>query len=417
MKKSHLWLMISMFVLCCGVMITGVYSAVSASLSMNGNLGFNMHNCMVTMQGTIYNLADRPQGQNYANIVNRPIERTIMGGEETTIASIPLDDMYFYYGAYTDPETSVQSSKVYDIVFELTFTNISQTAIQATFPAPTVGDGVTLLHNQNDYTDFTSDYVTNLVINSQTTIKFALQLDDSSSLSENIQFSWNNISFKEVIEVPQEYKDEVQGLIYTLNADGTAWSVKGDCYTELVTNSDITRAPSGGTTSVVFINNVKNSNIVIADSLFDIPVTNIAGQAFGSYDADAGCTNITSVSIPNTIISISAEAFYKCVGLTGTLTIPDSVKTIDIRTFWGCRNLTSIIVGSGVVSLGSGSFAGCTNLTNITFKGTTPPKGLEAGLPISITASDLIIYVPSGYINKYKAEITDTGLKNSIQSI
>ena len=210
-------------------------------------------------------------------------------------------------------------------------------------------------------------------------------------------------------------------MIYTLNADGTAWTVKGDCYTELVTNSDITRAPSGGTTSFTFVNNVKKTNIVIADSLFDIPVTTIAGQAFGSYEADAGCTNITSVSIPNTIISISAEAFYKCVGLTGTLTIPDSVKTIDIRTFWGCRNLSSIIVGSGVVSLGSGSFAGCTNLTNITFKGTTPPEGLESGLPAysnTVTSFNLeIIYVPSGSVNEYKAKITNTSLSNIIQSI
>ena len=246
-----------------------------------------------------------------------------------------------------------------------------------------------------------------------------MQLNDSSSLSENIQFAWNNISFKEFIEVPQEYKDEVQGLIYTLNADGTAWTVRGDCYAELVTNSDITRADPGGSSKYTFINNVIGPKIEIEEMPYGIPVTTIEANAFGSSKAQTGCTNITSVKIPNTVTMIGDEAFYGCTGLTGTLTIPDSVISVGVNTFHGCNNLSTLIVGSGVEYFNSGSFLGCSNLTSITFKGTTPPMNLVSGLAItSSTVRNLkSIYVQSTAVDAYKKEVRYSNWQSLIKPL
>ena len=45
------------------------------------------------------------------------------------------------------------------------------------------------------------------------------------------------------------------------------------------------------------------------------------------YRAYAGCTGLTSVTIPNSVTSIGIVAFFSCSGLT-SVTIPNSVTSI-----------------------------------------------------------------------------------------
>ncbi len=65
-------------------------------------------------------------------------------------------------------------------------------------------------------------------------------------------------------------------------------------------------------------------------------VTEIMDIAF------AGCSGLTSVFIPDSVIMIG-EASFSSTGLT-SVTIPNSVTTIEIRTFFGCTDLTKINV-------------------------------------------------------------------------
>ena len=74
-------------------------------------------------------------------------------------------------------------------------------------------------------------------------------------------------------------------------------------------------------------------------------VTHIGDHAFG------GCTEMTSVTIPNSVTYIDEGAFAHCSGLT-SLSIPSSVTHIRSCLFWG----------DGV----EGSFIGCSNLGTIT---------------------------------------------------
>ena len=57
----------------------------------------------------------------------------------------------------------------------------------------------------------------------------------------------------------------------------------------------------------------------------------------------ARCTSLTSVTIPNSVTSIDGSAFEDCSSLT-SVTIPNSVSTIGEYAFSGCSNLTSVIV-------------------------------------------------------------------------
>ena len=81
--------------------------------------------------------------------------------------------------------------------------------------------------------------------------------------------------------------------------------------------------------------------------------------------AFSGCSNLTSITIPDSVTIIGSNAFDGCNSLT-SITIPSTVTTIDYRTFYGCRSLTSITIPDSVTSIGSYAFSGCSSLTSIT---------------------------------------------------
>ncbi|MBQ7885035.1 MAG: hypothetical protein IJ318_02960, partial [Clostridia bacterium] len=208
MKKHSIWLTISTLVLCLGVMAFGVYSAISASLNVNGTLSFNMQNCMVTISGTISNVAEMNQTSSSPTNSTRTIERTVMGGEGTATTNINIGNLFFFEDD--------------NIVFELTFTNIHSKSVKATLPKPTVGEGVTVLHNDttNGYVDFTNAYETTISANASTTIKFALQLTNEAMRLYDSGFNWTGISFEEYIE-PLIKSDTIQNTNDARYGDGT----------------------------------------------------------------------------------------------------------------------------------------------------------------------------------------------------
>lgn len=115
------------------------------------------------------------------------------------------------------------------------------------------------------------------------------------------------------------------------------------------------------------------------------------------------CTNLVSVSIPDSVTSISGGAFWLCTNLT-SVTIPGSVRKFDtamrgtLRTeqyvgsndmrrrsfnannrdfetpgaFSECTGLASVTLSEGLTLIGDKTFSGCTSLERITI-----PKGVR----------------------------------------
>ena len=96
------------------------------------------------------------------------------------------------------------------------------------------------------------------------------------------------------------------------------------------------------------------TSIVIPDNVVSI-----------GYDAFRGCTSLTDVTIPDSVTSIGSDAFSGCIGLT-SVTIPDSVISIGNWAFGSCTSLTSVTIPDSVTSIGSNAFSGCTGLTSVT---------------------------------------------------
>ena len=70
------------------------------------------------------------------------------------------------------------------------------------------------------------------------------------------------------------------------------------------------------------------------------------------------CSGLTSVTIPNSLMSIRYYAFYGCSSLT-TITLPNSVTSIEERAFSNCTSLPSITIPNSVTSIGINAFYHC----------------------------------------------------------
>ena len=90
--------------------------------------------------------------------------------------------------------------------------------------------------------------------------------------------------------------------------------------------------------------------------------------SIGYYSAFEGCTSLASITIPDSVTSIDHSAFEGCTSLA-SITIPDSVTNIGYAAFYGCHNLTSITIPDSVTSIGDWAFSGCSDLASVYYTG------------------------------------------------
>lgn len=96
------------------------------------------------------------------------------------------------------------------------------------------------------------------------------------------------------------------------------------------------------------------SSITIPNS-----VTSIGSNAFSE------CSALTSVTIPSSVTTLGAFSFSKCTNLS-SITIPDRITEIPIGVFSECESLTSVTIPNSVTTIGKEAFYGCKNLTSVT---------------------------------------------------
>ena len=162
---------------------------------------------------------------------------------------------------------------------------------------------------------------------------------------------------------------------------------------------------------ITFDNNTSNplsyganlyiNGTLVKDLIIQEGVTEIKAYAF------SGCSTLTSITIPSSIINIGDYAFYECdslkkvnylgaiedwcrinhdgyhsnplingaelyiLGVLVTdLIIPESVTEINHYAFNGCSSITSITIHDAITSIGNAAFNGCDFITTVKYLGT-----------------------------------------------
>ena len=147
-------------------------------------------------------------------------------------------------------------------------------------------------------------------------------------------------------------------------------------------------------------------------------VTSIGNSAFEF------CSDLTSVTIPNSVMSINYRAFRYCTGLA-SITIPSSVKSIDDEAFANCdgfssfsfpnqlqtiafdvlaacQNLTSIIIPASVKTIEQGAFVGCRQLKDVYCLATDVPTTHSLTF-YDVNTSNVTLHVPTKSVSAYSS--------------
>lgn len=134
----------------------------------------------------------------------------------------------------------------------------------------------------------------------------------------------------------------VDGIYYNINGDEATVTYKG---------------ASPSSTFYEYIGDVTIPATVTWEGT-TYPVTAIGEGAFSN------CSEVTSVSIPNSVIDLGDNTFFSCKKLT-SIVIPNSVTAIGKDAFHYCSGLISATIGNSVLTIGNSAFAQCANLTDL----------------------------------------------------
>jgi hypothetical protein len=170
----------------------------------------------------------------------------------------------------------------------------------------------------------------------------------SVTFSGSTLSSFSTNAFRGLGDLRLKYFDGGAGT-YTRPANGTTWTKSASAAAAPATAAPAAAETAGLAFTAINSNKeysvakgtVTTGAVVIPASYNNLPVTEIADKAFNG-------TQITAV------------------------TIPDSVKTIGARAFMDCASLTSVTIGKGVTSIGNMAFGNCAKLTSVTFSGQIP---------------------------------------------
>ena len=105
-----------------------------------------------------------------------------------------------------------------------------------------------------------------------------------------------------------------------------------------------------------------SGNLVIPES---VSANDTTYRVVGTdYYAFIGCTELETVSFPESVTTLGYGSFAGCIGLKG-VNIPSGVVSIPDAMFYGCTSLDGVVLPDGIVTIGHSAFYNCSGLTEI----------------------------------------------------
>ena len=125
-----------------------------------------------------------------------------------------------------------------------------------------------------------------------------------------------------------------------------------------------------------------------------------------------GCSRLTSITIPNSVISIGNYSFSGCSGLT-SVAVPNGVKDIGEYAFQNCTSLNSIIFPSSISEIGDYAFKGCKNILSVSIK---KEKPIRLSYGVFSNPRNATLYVPKGCKEAYEEAVHWNDFKEIVET-
>ena len=178
--------------------------------------------------------------------------------------------------------------------------------------------------------------------------------------SVNYKGDWSNLTIQSGNPAVQDAANAPLFNFEFIPPDNTAVIVTNYKYNGAAADVTIPSRYQGKPVTTIghaaFFNSAVTS-VTIPDS-----VTSISDEAF------INCPKLTNISIPNSVTYIGFSAFSSCTSLK-SITLPSSLSFISGALFLGCSQLTTIHIPVSVTSIGNNAFADCPSLMTVTYPG------------------------------------------------
>ena len=184
--------------------------------------------------------------------------------------------------------------------------------------------------------------------------------DCTNLTSVNYEGDWSNLTIQSGNPAVQDAANAPLFDFEFIPPDNTAVIVTNYKYNGAAADVTIPSRYQGKPVTTIghaaFFNSAVTS-VTIPDS-----VTSISDEAF------INCPKLTNISIPNSVTYIGFSAFSSCTSLK-SITLPSSLSFISGALFLGCSQLTTIHIPVSVTSIGNNAFADCPSLMTVTYPG------------------------------------------------
>ncbi len=155
------------------------------------------------------------------------------------------------------------------------------------------------------------------------------------------------INFKE--NGPNQYNTDYE-VVYTGSMQNAQF--EDDTFTYIVIDADNNYVQILGIKEGVTL----NADLTLPEKVSymdnEYTVTEIGGGVFNEH------SELTNITLPDTLKKIGNGAFTKCTGLTD-LNLPSAVEIIDNRAFYQCTNLQNVAFSTNLTEIGGNAFYKC----------------------------------------------------------
>ena len=251
------------------------------------------------------------------------------------------------------------------------------------------------------YAGFRFDFATDSYTNGEISFTFFENGKIKSYSVDELTFTFEKYGATKV-EPPVKTSE---GLSYGLLSNNTYYVAGiGTCTdTDIVIPSTYNGFPVTQIYSYAFQNNSTITSVTVPESVVSIAykafcackklesVTILGGNTIGGWTF-YNCPSLKTVTI-NDGVKIIEENAFACCSLLSSVTLPETLETVGNQVFYACTSLTDVTVPSGVTSLGDHIFYGCTSLASVTlYEGITKIPNYSFQNCTSLTS----VIIPSG---------------------